>query len=50
MNVKRADGSLKLDDWSPEQVHVTLRDAMRKGRERMQTEREEAAQLFNDKL
>ena len=49
-NVKRASGGLEIDGWTSEQVHATLRDAMRKARARIETARKEAARLHEERL
>ena len=47
MNVRRSGGGLEIDSWSEEQRHRTLRDAMREGRRRIETQHQESARCTN---
>ena len=50
MNVRRSGGGLEIDCWSEEQRHRTLRDAMREGRRRIETQHQESARLHKERL
>lgn len=50
MNVRKAGGNLEIDAWSNAQRHSTLRDAMRFGRNRIETEHQETARLHSERL
>ena len=50
MNVRRSGGGLEIDSWSEEQRHRTLRDAMREGRRRIETQHQESARLHKERL
>ena len=50
MNVKKGGGGLEIDGWSAAERRAVLHDAMRKGRERRETEHQETARLYREKL
>ena len=50
MNVRRAGGGVEIEGWSAEQRRATLRDAMRAGRARHETEHQETARLYRERL
>ena len=50
MNVKKAGGGLELDSFTAAERRVTLRDAMRAARARLETEHQEAARLHRERL
>mmetsp|Transcript_37884 Transcript_37884/g.86682 ORF Transcript_37884/g.86682 Transcript_37884/m.86682 type:complete len:120 (+) Transcript_37884:1423-1782(+) len=50
MNVKRKDGKLEIELWTPAQQRKTIRDAMMAGRAKAETEQEETARLHREQL
>eukprot|EP00966_Prymnesium_polylepis_P041722 968699-Prymnesium_polylepis.1 len=50
MNVRKPGGGLEIDGWSDEQRSAVLHDAMREGRRRRETDRQEAARLHKERL
>ena len=50
MNVRRPGGGLEIDKWDAEHRRSTIRDAMRHGRQKMETTEKESARLHAERL